>query len=230
MAVAARRRKRKRPADGRLRWGAATVSAAVVTGGLIVGDLLTKETSLARLARDFPPFFLLFGTPVFVVGLLLFLIVAFVAGLRQVRRPRRWVLWPAFLLASAAVADGVYEYLPDTRFRKLVVDPVPVSVDGLRFAHADSFGDGDAWAIAFHLAPADFETVARRFDLREVSADETVGQPGVDWRLARDAVGLYRRPVDARFFLGDRKTVVVTDASRSTVFIYRDFWIDPTNP
>lgn len=227
MDVAVTEQAGERPPGGRLRWKAATAAAAVVAAAVVAEDALATEPTLAGAAAKFLPALLLFGTPLFIAGLVAFVLVAFVVGLCRPRRPGRWVLGPAVLLAAAALADGAYEHRPATRFRKLVIDPMPASVSGLRAAHADSFSDGDAWAFAFHIAPADFAPIARRLNLRETAA-AAAGPGEVDRLLVRDAGDIYRRPADARFFAGDHKTVVVTDASGSVVYVYRNFWIDPS--
>jgi hypothetical protein len=90
---------------------------------------------------------------------------------RLIRRPG-WrvalVLVPCLALAALLPVAGYYEALPLTRFRHLVRDPPPGSLEQLRAMHLSSWGGPSGELFRFQISEIDFQKIVDGLQLQSM--------------------------------------------------------------
>ena len=217
---------------GGLRWRAVVAAPVLVILGFVVNYWLVDGPDLVDSLFKVAFYGVLTSPVTLGVGLPVSAAVAWLLDVRHGRRGAAWLWVPSTLLASCLVADAIYEHLPSVRFRQYTNGPPPSTMSDLRMVKADSFGDGEAWTLAFRVAPADVPPILLRLHVAEVfpTADDDSSYPRpesiepVDRLLQRDSGGLYARPIGARFFAAADHTIAVITATQDQVWVYRNFW------
>lgn len=149
--------------DGR----ALLLGLAVVSGALMVAvgvDFLIFHNYALPLLMPFAWFLLVLS--VFCCHVIVWILRLCFPPVR--RYGRTVTLTPSFIMAVLTIVLPLYEELPSVQFNRMVLSPMPESVDDLRVGGAD-FLFTEHKIFRFAIAPKDFDLIASQKDFHDVS-------------------------------------------------------------
>jgi len=167
-------------------------------------------------------------------------IIAIAIVRKRLSSPAAERVLPVLGLAAciAMIIQGYLGARPTERFRRFVIDPPPASVRDVQAYHGTTFGDGDSYFFAFHIAPTDFDLIRKTLSLQRVTSlsapTNAAKEPGdflcnEEARIQRHSFDVYRQPNRPEFFRSG-KTVVAVDGDHSSVYFLVDRYVDYAPP
>jgi amino acid transporter len=220
-------------------FGATAITAGVyISAALGYDPTHPKDSFLWASTFGLPGLAMVFGVS---FGALAFLV-------RRLGRLAHRDRWLRFLLTGCVVASAglvvhsCWAAQPINLFRSEVLSPAPGSLTDLRVTKYTSFSDGHAWLFAFHVSPGDFDDLRDRLELKRLPVDLAQRRKSLaeilDGTESPDQIRqityqvfpedqvltsweLYTRPAEPEFYSSGHITLV-TDASRSTVYLHID--------